>query len=61
MTPTTSPEIVLGCDEWHGEHENPRQGWDTLTRQAIAAQGRLDPDADTYGRHANTPPAQENQ
>lgn len=41
-------ELLAGANDPHGEHEDPRQGWDTWAR----ARHQPDPDADTYGRHA---------
>ena len=46
-------ELLAGASNPHGEHENRRQGWDAAGRAMAAKHGRLDPDADTYGRHAS--------
>ena len=54
MTAAVTPaQLLAGADQPHGEHENPDQGWDKWARKYAAHTGRLDPDADTYGRHAH--------
>ena len=57
MTATVTPaQLLAGADQPHGEHErcgDDGDGWDRTGRLRAIDEGRLDPDADTYGRHAH--------